>query len=95
MMLAEQLQVWANPKRLLLTTDPAAHLGDFLDVPVGDEPAPVAGPPNLWAANIDPKAAAAVYKKRILDDARRRGRPQRIRLMPRRVAPCSKSTWPK
>lgn len=63
-------------KTLLLTTDPAAHLGDVLDSPVGDEIAPVAGQPNLWAVNIDPKAAAETYKARILEDARRRGRPE-------------------
>ena len=63
-------------KTLLLTTDPAAHLGDVLDSPVGDEIAPVPGQPNLWAAKIDPKAAAETYKERILEDARRRGRPE-------------------
>ena len=63
-------------KTLLLTTDPAAHLGDVLDAPVGDEIAPVTGQPNLWAVKIDPKAAAETYKERILEDARRRGRPE-------------------
>jgi len=63
-------------KTLLLTTDPAAHLGDVLDAPVGDEIAPVAGQSNLWAVKIDPKAAAETYKERILEDARRRGRPE-------------------
>jgi arsenite-transporting ATPase len=63
-------------KTLLLTTDPAAHIGDVLGKPVGDDAAPVAGVPNLWAAKIDPKAAAEVYKQRILDDARQRGRPE-------------------
>ncbi len=63
-------------KTLLLTTDPAAHLGDVLDSPVGDEIAPVGGQPNLWAVKIDPKAAAETYKERILDDARQRGRPE-------------------
>ena len=63
-------------KTLLLTTDPAAHLGDVLGEPVGDEPAPLAGLPNLWAVKIDPKAVGEVYKKRILDDARQRGRPE-------------------
>ena len=63
-------------KTLLLTTDPAAHLGDVLDSPVGDSIAPVAGQPNLWAVKIDPKAAAETYKTRILEDARRRGRPE-------------------
>ncbi len=63
-------------KTLLLTTDPAAHLGNVLGEPVGDEPAPLAGLPNLWAVKIDPKAMGEVYKKRILDDARQRGRPE-------------------
>jgi arsenite-transporting ATPase len=61
-------------KTLLLTTDPAAHIGDVLGVPVTDQPAPVPGISNLWATQIDPKAAGAAYKARILDDARRRGR---------------------
>jgi arsenite-transporting ATPase len=63
-------------KTLLLTTDPAAHIGDVLGKPVGDDAAPVEDVPNLWAAKIDPKAAAEVYKQRILDDARQRGRPE-------------------
>ena len=62
-------------KTLLITTDPAAHLGDVLGVPIGDHPTPVPGIENLWAAKIDPKSAADEYKKRILDDARERGRP--------------------
>ena len=61
-------------KTLLLTTDPAAHLGDVLDTPVSDEVTSVSGQPNLWAVKIDPKAAAETYKIRILDDARQRGR---------------------
>lgn len=63
-------------KTLLLTTDPAAHLGNVLGEAVGDEPAPLVGLPNLWAVKIDPKAMGEVYKKRILDDARERGRPE-------------------
>ena len=78
-------------KTLLLTTDPAAHLGDVLGVPVGDTAEPVAGVPNLWAAKIDPKAAAESYKTRILDDARRRGRPeQAIQAMEEELdSPCT------
>ncbi len=63
-------------KTLLLTTDPAAHLGDVLDTPVGDEVTAVSGQQNLWGARIDPKAAAETYKTRILNDARQRGRPE-------------------
>jgi len=62
-------------RTLLLTTDPAAHIGDVLDQPVGDEVEPVAGVGNLWAVQIDPKAAAEAYKARILEKARRQGRP--------------------
>ncbi len=68
-------------KTLLLTTDPAAHIGDVLDSPVSDEIRPVNGLPNLWAVKIDPKAAAEAYKKRILDDARLRGRPEKAILV--------------
>jgi len=78
-------------KTLLLTTDPAAHLGDVLGVPVGDAAAPVSGQPNLWAAKIDPKTAAAAYKTRILDDACQRGRPaQAIKIMAEELnSPCT------
>ncbi len=78
-------------KTLLLTTDPAAHLGDVLGTPVGHELAPVAGVAQLWAANIDPKATAAAYKKRILDDARQRGRSETaIQIMAEELeSPCT------
>jgi len=78
-------------RTLLLTTDPAAHLGDVLGEPVGDDPAPLAGLPELWAVKIDPKATAGVYKKRILDDARQRGRPEAaIKVMAEELdSPCT------
>ncbi len=65
-------------KTLLLTTDTAAHLGDVLDTLVGDKVNSVSGQLNLWAVNIDSKAAAEAYKTRILDDARQRGRPESV-----------------
>jgi arsenite-transporting ATPase len=78
-------------RTLLLTTDPAAHLGDVLGEPVGDCAAPVSGQPNLWAANIDPKTAAEAYKARILDDAHQRGRPEEaIKVMAEELdSPCT------
>jgi len=78
-------------RTLLLTTDPAAHLGDVLDVPVGDEAAPVEGAPNLWAARIDPKASAEAYKGRILEDARQQGRSEKdIQVMAEELdSPCT------
>lgn len=78
-------------KTLLLTTDPAAHLGDVLDTSVDDDVTAVSGQPNLWAVNIDPKAAAETYKTRILDDARQRGRPESaIKVMEEELnSPCT------
>jgi arsenite-transporting ATPase len=78
-------------KTLLLTTDPAAHLGDVLGQPVGDTPALLTGVKNLWAVKIDPKAAAETYKARILDDARQRGRPESaIKVMEEELdSPCT------
>lgn len=78
-------------KTLLLTTDPAAHLGDVLGVSVGNTVTSVEHVPNLWAANIDPKAAAKIYTNRILDDAHTRGRsPEAIRLMEEELnSPCT------
>ena len=78
-------------KTLLLTTDPAAHLGDVLGQPVGDMPAPLISLQNLWAVKIDPKAAAETYKARILNDARQRGRPESaIKVMEEELdSPCT------
>ena len=61
-------------RTLLVTTDPAAHIGDVLGTSVGPEPAPVDGVANLWAARVDAKAAAVAYTERIIADAVTRGR---------------------
>ena len=78
-------------KTLLVTTDPAAHLGDVMEAAVGDHPAPILGIENLWAARIDPKSAAEEYRKRILDDAKKRGRPpEAIQMMEEELdSPCT------
>jgi len=78
-------------KTLLVTTDPAAHIGDTLDVAVGAEASPVPGLPTLWAAKIDAKAAADAYRARILEDAASRGRSQEsIRAMAEELdSPCT------
>ena len=69
--------VWsarAGHRTLLVTTDPAAHIGQVLEAAVGTEPAPVAGVYGLWAARVDAKAAAVVYIDRIIADAVVHGR---------------------
>ena len=59
-------------RTLLLTTDPAAHIGQVLEQEVTDVPVAVHDVPRLWMARIDPKRATEEYKARILDDATRR-----------------------
>jgi arsenite-transporting ATPase len=65
-------------RTLLVTTDPAAHLGQVFEQPVGDEPAPLRGVPNLWAVRVDQHAAATRYKARILADAEHRYSPEML-----------------
>ena len=78
-------------KTLLVTTDPAAHIGDTLGVAVGGNAAPTPGLPKLWAAKVDAKAAADAYRARILEDARNRGRSEdSIRAMAEELdSPCT------
>lgn len=77
-------------RTLLLTTDPAAHIGQVLDVPIGDHPAPIAAVPNLWATQIDPKKATEEYKARVLEDARKRYSPDMLAAMKEELdSPCT------
>lgn len=57
-------------KTLLMTTDPAAHIGNVLDRPVTDEVTKIAGMENLYAVKIDQKKATEDYKNSILNDAK-------------------------
>ncbi len=61
-------QLAQKGKTLLLTTDPAAHIGQVLETEVYAEPRNIEG--QLWAANIEQKQAVENYRKKILDDAR-------------------------
>ena len=61
-------------RTLLVTTDPAAHIGDVLGANIGSEPAPVDGIEGLWAARVDAKAAGVAYAERIIADAVVKGR---------------------
>jgi arsenite/tail-anchored protein-transporting ATPase len=51
---------------LLVSTDPASNLDDVLGIVLGREPRGVTGVPGLQALNIDPGAAAAAYRERIV-----------------------------
>jgi len=60
-------------KTLLVTTDPAAHIGHVLDEPIGDTIGRTKSLPYLSAARIDQKKSVETYKKKIIDDAVRSG----------------------
>ena len=86
--------VWSarqGHRTLLVTTDPAAHIGQVLGAAVGTEPGPVAGVDGLWAARVDAKAAAIAYTDRIIADAVARGRsPQAVAAMREELdSPCT------
>ncbi len=53
---------------LIVTTDPAAHIGEVFDVKISDEPIEIAE--NLSAVMIDQEKAFEEYKERILDEAK-------------------------
>ena len=57
-------------KVLLVSTDPASNLDDVLGMTVGPTAAPVAGVPGLEAMNLDPDAAAAAYRQRVIEPYR-------------------------
>ena len=77
-------------KTLLITTDPAAHIGEVLQAEVRSEPTAIPGVANLWAAKIDPKQTAEEYKNNILDDARTRYSEEVIAIMQEQLdSPCT------
>jgi arsenite-transporting ATPase len=55
-------------KTLLVTTDPAAHIGQVLDMKVGSQPAKIAR--DLYAVMIDQEEAFKQYKEKILNEAK-------------------------
>lgn len=51
---------------LLVSTDPASNLEEVLGQHVGTSPTPVDLVPGLSALNVDPEAAAAAYRERVI-----------------------------
>jgi len=77
-------------KTLLLTTDPAAHIGKVLDKPIGDSPIKIEGIENLYAAKIDPKVAFEEYKRNVLEEARKRFNENTVLTMEEELnSPCT------
>lgn len=51
---------------LLVSTDPASNLDEVLGVHLTNTPSAIAAVPHLHAMNIDPEAAAAAYRERVV-----------------------------
>lgn len=58
--------VAAGRRVLLVSTDPASNLDEVLGAPLASAPRAIPGIDGLWAANLDPVAAAAAYRERVV-----------------------------
>ena len=56
----------AGRRVLLVSTDPASNLDEVLGAPLSTRPTAVPNVANLFALNIDPDAAAAEYRERVV-----------------------------
>ncbi|HMU43033.1 MAG TPA: TRC40/GET3/ArsA family transport-energizing ATPase [Ignavibacteriaceae bacterium] len=57
-------------KTLLLTTDPAAHIGEVLEQNITDHIQKVKGIENLWSVIVDQEKATEEYKQRIIEESK-------------------------
>ena len=55
---------------LLVSTDPASNVGQVFGVSIGNQITAIPAVPGLAALEIDPQAAAAVYRERIVGPVR-------------------------
>ncbi|MDP2152599.1 MAG: arsenical pump-driving ATPase [Methylotenera sp.] len=68
---ATAIQLAENGKRVLLvSTDPASNVGQVFGISIGNHITAVPAVPNLAALEIDPQAAAQVYRDRIVGPVR-------------------------
>ena len=68
---ATALKLASTGKRVLLvSTDPASNLDEVLEVTLANHPTPVPGAQGLDALNINPLAAAAAYRERLIGPMR-------------------------
>ncbi|MEY4483055.1 MAG: hypothetical protein RL693_507, partial [Verrucomicrobiota bacterium] len=60
----------AGRRVLLVSTDPASNLDEVLEIKLTNAPAAIPGAPGLDAMNINPVAAAAAYRERLIGPMR-------------------------
>ncbi|MCC7054731.1 MAG: arsenical pump-driving ATPase [Gemmatimonadaceae bacterium] len=56
----------AGRRTLIVSTDPASNLDDVFAMKAGTTPTPVPCVPTLWIMNLDPEAAAATYREKMV-----------------------------
>lgn len=56
----------SGKRTLIVSTDPASNLDEVFACRLGTSPTAVPGIPNLWGANLDPEAAAAAYREKVV-----------------------------
>jgi arsenite-transporting ATPase len=56
----------AGRRVMLVSTDPASNLDEVLGVELSSQPTAIPGVPRLAALNIDPAAAAAAYREKLV-----------------------------
>ena len=56
----------AGKRVLLVSTDPASNLDEVLGVRLGSKPTAIDAVPRLFAMNLDPEAAAAAYREKMV-----------------------------
>lgn len=77
-------------KTLLMTTDPAAHIGNVLEKPVSDEITKIQDIDNLYAVKIDQKKATEEYKNKVLSNAKGKFNETIIKAMEEELnSPCT------
>lgn len=59
-----------NKRVLLVSTDPASNVGQVFNIKIGNKIAAVTAIPKLFALEIDPQAAAQVYRDKIVAPVR-------------------------
>ena len=76
-------------KTLLLTTDPASHLGQIFETKITDKPT-AQETKNLWIAHIDAQKATQDYKEKILTEARQKYDKERVLAIEEELnSPCT------
>lgn len=77
-------------KTLLLTTDPASHLGQIFEQKVTHKPKLLEGEKGLWVAHIDAEKATDEYKEKILAEARQKYTKERVLAIQEELnSPCT------